>query len=68
VVRFHVLETPLALDRYKQASTELLAMLDRVVYQPFVRIRRTSLADIRSGSGPAGSRSRSRPGAAASTT
>ena len=30
--RFHVLETPLALDRYKQASTELLTMLDQVVY------------------------------------
>jgi hypothetical protein len=32
VGRFHVLETPLALDRYKQASTELLTMLDQVVY------------------------------------
>ena len=30
--RFQVFETPLALDRYKQASTDLLAMLDRVVY------------------------------------
>ena len=30
--RFRVFETPLALDRYKQASTDLLAMLDRVVY------------------------------------
>jgi len=32
VGRFHVLETPLALVRYKQASTELLTMLDQVVY------------------------------------
>jgi len=32
VGRFQVFETPLALDRYKQASTDLLAMLDRVVY------------------------------------
>jgi hypothetical protein len=32
VGRFHVLETPLALDRYKQASPELLTMLDQVVY------------------------------------
>ena len=30
--RFHVFETPHALDRYKLASTELLVMLDRVVY------------------------------------
>ena len=30
--RFQVFETPLALARYKQASTDLLAMLDRVVY------------------------------------
>ncbi len=30
--RFHALETPLALDRYKQASPELLTMLDQVVY------------------------------------
>lgn len=30
--RFQVIETPLAVDRYKQASTELLAMLDRIVY------------------------------------
>jgi hypothetical protein len=32
VDRFQVLETPLALDRCKQASPELLAMLDQVVY------------------------------------
>jgi len=32
VGRFQVFETPLALDRYKQASTHLLAMLDRVIY------------------------------------
>jgi hypothetical protein len=32
VGRFKVLETPLALDRYKQASTEPLNMLDQVVY------------------------------------
>jgi hypothetical protein len=32
VGRFQVFETPLALDRYKQASTDLLAMLDRVAY------------------------------------
>jgi hypothetical protein len=32
VGRFQVLETPLALDRYKQAATDLLAMLDRIVY------------------------------------
>jgi hypothetical protein len=32
VGRFQVFETPLALARYKQASTDLLAMLDRVVY------------------------------------
>lgn len=30
--RFQVFETPLALARYKQASTDLLTMLDRVVY------------------------------------
>ena len=29
--RFQVFETPLALARYKQASTDLLAQLDRVV-------------------------------------
>jgi hypothetical protein len=32
VGRFHILETLLALDRYKQTSTELLTMLDQVVY------------------------------------
>jgi len=32
VGRFHVFETPLVVDRYKQASAELLVMLDRVVY------------------------------------
>jgi hypothetical protein len=32
VSRFRVFETPLTLDRYKQASTELLVMLNRVVY------------------------------------
>jgi len=32
VGRFQVFETPLALAQYKQASTDLLAMLDRVVY------------------------------------
>jgi hypothetical protein len=32
VARFRVFETPRALDRYKRASTDLLAMLDRVVY------------------------------------
>jgi hypothetical protein len=32
VGRFRVFETPLALDRYKQASTDLLSMLDQVVY------------------------------------
>ena len=66
--RFHVLETPLALDRYKQASTELLTMLDQVVYRRSVRTRPMSLASIRSGSAPADSRSRSRPLAAACTT
>ena len=30
--RFQVFEPPLALARYQQASTDLLAMLDRVVY------------------------------------
>jgi hypothetical protein len=30
VGRFQVFETPLALARYKQASTDLLAMLDRL--------------------------------------
>ena len=66
--RFHVLGTPLALDRYKQASTELLTMLDQVVY-PALR------EDPANESGkypirfrPADSRSRSRPLAAAFTT
>lgn len=30
--RYHVIETPTALDQYKQASAELLALLGRVVY------------------------------------
>ncbi|HYY88846.1 MAG TPA: hypothetical protein VFA49_08620 [Chloroflexota bacterium] len=30
--RYHVIETPTALDQYKQASAELLAVLGRVVY------------------------------------
>ena len=52
--RFHFLETPLALDRYKQASTQLLTMLDQVVNPTLVRTRRMSLVCIRSGSAPAG--------------
>jgi multimeric flavodoxin WrbA len=32
VGRYRVVETPEALDRYRQASAELLAVLDRVVY------------------------------------
>ncbi len=30
--RYYVIETPTALDQYKQASAELLALLGRVVY------------------------------------
>jgi hypothetical protein len=32
VTRYHVIETPTALDQYKQASAEMLALLGRVVY------------------------------------
>jgi hypothetical protein len=68
VGRFQVFETPLALARYKQASTNLLAMLDRVVY-PALREDPAN----ESGKYPirfrrAGSRSRSRLQAAACTT
>jgi hypothetical protein len=68
VGRFKVLETPLALDRYKQASTELLNMLDKVVY-PALRedpVNETGKYPIRFRL--AGSRSRSTPLAAACTT
>ena len=66
--RFQVFETPLALDRYKQASTDLLAMLDRSSTRRSMRTRPMSLASTRSDSARAGSRSRSRLRAAACTT
>ena len=38
---YHVIETPQALDQYKQASPELLTVLSRVVY-PALRVDPTN--------------------------